>query len=218
MTATIVSEPLAATLAGLYERAEEQRSSASGPPRVQLPADATAQHRADLMSDRYMPISPDTGTLLYTMIRAARPEVVVEFGTSYGISGLYIAAALRDNGIGHLYTTELSSKKVTAATRNFEQAGVADVVTILPGDARETLASVTESIGIVLLDGWKEMYLPVLALIEPNLRSGATIVADNTTRADVAPYLDYVRDPGNGYMSMSMGARGHDAVEISCRL
>lgn len=170
------------------------------------------------MSDRYMPISPETGTLLYTMIRAARPEAVVEFGTSYGISGLYIAAALRDNGVGHLYTTELSSKKVTAAARNFEQAGVADVVTILPGDARETLASVTESIGIVLLDGWKEMYLPVLALIEPKLRSGATIVADNTTRADVAPYLDYVRDPGNGYTSMSMGARGHDAVEISCRL
>ena len=69
----------------------------------------------------------------------------------------------------------------------------------------------------VLLDGWKELYLPVLKLLEPKLTAGALVVADNTGLADTQPYVDYVRDAANGYVSVAFPVRESDAMEISCR-
>ena len=70
----------------------------------------------------------------------------------------------------------------------------------------------------VLLDGWKELYLPVLQLLEPKLTAGALVVADNTGLPDTQPYVDYVRDPVSGYVSVAFPVReGADAMEISCR-
>lgn len=92
-----------------------------------------------------------------------------------------------------------------------------DLVTILAGDALETLISVDGPVGFVLLDGWKELYVPVLELIEPKLADGALVVADNTSMAQTRPYLDYVRAPGSGYVSVSIPARDDDSMEISCR-
>jgi hypothetical protein len=96
----------------------------------------------------------------------------VEFGTSFGISTIHLAAAVTDNGTGHVVTTELSTAKVKAARANLQQAGVGGVVTILAGDARQTLADVPGPIGLVLLDGWKDLCLPVLRLLEPRLAPG----------------------------------------------
>ena len=72
-------------------------------------------------------------------------------------------------------------------------------------------------IGFVLLDGWKELYLPVTKLLEPKLSPGALIVADNTSMDDTRPYLDHVRDPANGYVSVNFPVREGDSMEISCR-
>src|SRR5690242_9760801 len=83
-----------------------------------------ARERADAAASVYMPISAEGGRLLYSLVRATRPEVVVEFGTSFGISTLYLAAAVRDNGAGHVYTTELSAAKIGAARRTFAEAGL----------------------------------------------------------------------------------------------
>ena len=119
----------------------------------------------------------------------------MEFGTSYGISTLYLAAAVTDNGTGHVFTTELSKKKAAAARANLDEAGVGGAVTILPGDALETLAAVPGPVGIALVDGWKDLYLPVLRLLEPKLAPGALVAADDTTFTTMADYLKYVRDP-----------------------
>ena len=178
---------------------------------------ATAQERADALSDVYMPVTPEAGRLLYALVRATRPETVVEFGMSLGLSGIHLAAAVRDNGAGRVVTTELSSAKVTAAKRNFADAGVDDVITVLEGDALQTLAGLDGPVGFVLLDGWKELYLPVLRLLEPRLSSGALVVADNTNMPDTQPYLDYVREPANGYVSVNFLARDSDSMELSCR-
>ncbi|MBE7195648.1 MAG: class I SAM-dependent methyltransferase, partial [Gordonia polyisoprenivorans] len=191
MTSTLTSPPVSAILDRLYEQAA-QGGRPSGPRSAGPPVEVSPQAKADAAEDRYMAIARDTGILAYSLIRSARPAVVVEFGMSYGISALFLAAALRDNALadpaaaGHLYTTELSAKKVLAAEKTFAEAQLADLITILAGDARDTLESVSGPIGFVLLDGWKDLYVPVLDLLEPKLAPGAMILADNTSHAESA--------------------------------
>jgi predicted O-methyltransferase YrrM len=180
-------------------------------------ASASAQERADALSNFYLPVTPEAGRLLYALVRATRPGTVVEFGMSLGISAIHLAAAVRDNGSGRVVTTELSAAKVAKAKKTFAETGLDDVITVLEGDALTTLADVDGPFEFVLLDGWKELYKPVIKLVEPRLTPGALIVADNTSMDDTKPYLDYVRDPGNGYVSVNFLARDSDSMEISCR-
>ncbi|TQS44710.1 O-methyltransferase [Cryptosporangium phraense] len=177
-------------------------------------AAASAQERADAVASVYMPVSATGGDLLYALVRGARPETVVEFGTSFGISTLYLAAAVADNGTGHAYGSELSATKLAAARANLDEAGLGAHATLLPGDARESLAGVPGPIGLVLLDGWKDLCLPVLRLLEPKLAPGALVVADDTTFESMGDYLAYVRDPANGYVTVAFPVE--DGMEISC--
>ena len=96
----------------------------------------SAREQADAYGELYIPVSPEGGRLLYTLIRASRPATVVEFGTSFGISTIHLAAAVRDNGTGRVVSTELNAAKVARARANLAEVGLADVVTILAGDAR----------------------------------------------------------------------------------
>lgn len=209
---------VAAELDRMYAEATAQRDRLHDRSAWQRLENASAQERADALSEVYMPVSPDAGKLLYSLVRASRPETVVEFGMSLGLSGIHLAAAVRDNGTGRVVTTEMSAAKVATATANFEAAGVADVITILQGDALETLKTLDGPIGFVLLDGWKEFYLPVITLLEPRLTAGAIIVADNTDMADTKPYVDYVRDPANGYVSINFSGKADASMELSCRV
>jgi predicted O-methyltransferase YrrM len=184
-----------------------------------LPAGLTSWDQASpavlakASEDIYIPISAEAGALLYAMARAIRPTTVVEFGTSYGISTMYLAAAVRDNGVGRVVTTELSEKKAAAARASLDEAGVGEGVTILFGDALETLNDVPGPIELVLLDGWKNLCLPVLRMLEPRLAPGALVVADDSTFASMADYLIYVRDPANGYVTVAFPVE--DGLEIS---
>ena len=212
MTNTLAVPQVSATLTRMFAAAAQDDVSGFLPGGTY--ATASALERADAAQDVYMPISPQAGHLLYSLIRASRPETVVEFGTSFGISTIHLAAAVTDNGTGHVVTTELSTAKVEAARSNLQQAGVDGVVTILAGDARQTLADVPGPIGLVLLDGWKDLCLPVLRLLEPRLAPGALVAGDDSSFASMAGYLDYVRDPAHGYVSVSFPVE--DGMEISC--
>ena len=217
---TLNNAPVADVLDRMYAAADAQiaelRNDASG--RFADLSGASAQERADALSDIYMPVTREAGRLLYSLVRAAKPAVVVEFGMSFGVSTLHLASAVRDNGTGRVFTTELSDSKIAAATGIFGETGLDDVITVLDGDAMTTLRTVSGEIGFVLLDGWKELYLPVLELIEPRLATGALLVADNTSMADTQPYLDYVREPANGYTSVNFPVRDSDSMELSCRV
>ncbi|MFF5084284.1 O-methyltransferase [Actinoplanes sp. NPDC000266] len=210
MTTTLHDPAVRDLIARLFTEAERDDERSPGRPAATI----TAQERSDLLEDVYMPISARGGDLLYTLVRAARPQTVVEFGTSYGISTLYLAAAVRDNGIGHVTTTELSATKVRAARANIEEAGLSDLVTVLEGDALTTLGTVDGPIGLALLDGWKEMCLPVLRLLEDRLAPGSLIVGDDSTFDSMSNYLSYVRDPANGYVSIDFPVE--DGMELSC--
>ena len=198
----------------MYAAASDQMSQLRG---MTGPPGGTAQERADAMSDFYLPVTPEAGRLLYSLVRAAKPATVVEFGMSLGISALHLASAVRDNGSGRVVTTELSAAKVATATATFAETGLDDVITVLEGDALQTLTTLDGPVDFVLLDGWKELYIPVLQLLEPRLSPGTLVVADNTEMRDLASYLDYVRGPANGYVSVRFPVRESDSMEISCR-
>lgn len=216
MTISLHTEDRRAVLDRMFAAAEhdDQRSArlhsltdaAAGP--------TNALERAEERAEIYMPVSARGGELLYSLVRATRPETVVEFGTSFGISTVYLAAAVADNGTGHVFSTELSEHKVVAARENLREAGLAEWVSILRGDARETLGELNGPIGLVLLDGWKDLCLPVLRSLEDRLAEGALVIADDTTFPSMAEYLGYVRDPASGYVSTDFPVE--DGMEISC--
>lgn len=165
------------------------------------------------MADARMPVTPEFGHLLYVLARTAGARRVVEFGTSFGVSTLFLAAALRDNGGGRIISTELFPAKAERAEANLRKAGLADLVDIRVGDARETLVPGDgEPIDLVLLDAAKDLYLDVLRLVEPSLRKGSVVVSD---RADLdggdgdraAAYIDYLADVANGYRMASIATQ-----------
>jgi predicted O-methyltransferase YrrM len=165
------------------------------------------------LKDVPLAVSRETGHLLYMLARSSRARVIVEFGTSFGISTLHLAAGLRDNGGGRLITSEFEPSKAARARENLSAGGLIDLVDIREGDALNTLsADLPETIDLVLLDGAKALYPEILDLVEGHLRPGAIIVADN---ADDSPdYLARVRAPGNGYLSTPFA----EDVELSVRI
>lgn len=216
MPNTLAAAPAEAVLARLFAAtaAQEDDQMPAPPPGRASWAEASAAELAEALQDAYIPISAAAGKLLYALIRASRPDTVVEFGTSFGISTIFLAAAVTDNGTGHVVTTELSSKKVHAAGANLREAGVEAAVTILDGDALQTLAGLPGPVGLVLLDGWKDLCLPVLRLLEPKLTPGALVAADDTNGPAMGDYLAYIRDPASGYVTVAFPVE--DGMEISC--
>ncbi|HEY6925515.1 MAG TPA: class I SAM-dependent methyltransferase [Steroidobacteraceae bacterium] len=209
---TLLSPPCATVVTRLF--AEADASEARLREQSNLVADKKDYHALyTSLKDYYLAVSRETATLLYMLARSSRAAAIVEFGTSFGISALHLAAALRDNGGGRLIGTEFEPAKLAQARANLALAGLDDLVTIRAGDALETLAAdLPETIDLVLLDGAKILYPRVLALLEPRLRPGALVVADN---ADQCPdYLARVRDSGSGYVSVPLAGD----VELSVRV
>lgn len=173
--------------------------------------------RGALLDQAFIPVSPDAGRFLYALVRGSLPGTVIEFGTSFGISTIYLAAAVRDRGTGRVITTELHAGKAEQAREHLREAGLLDVVDVRVGDALETLKDQRRGVSVLFLDGWKDLYLPVLQLLEPALLPGAIVAADDLDLFPVPlkPYVDYVRDPANGYVSVTVPIG--DAIELSTR-
>ncbi|WP_108651995.1 O-methyltransferase [Dongshaea marina] len=165
---------------------------------------------------KYMAISPEAGKLLYMLIRNLKPEQVFEFGTSMGVSGLYLASALEDNGRGQLISCELDKGKVEKARSHFSKAGLDHRIQLCQGDALQMVSGLPGPIDFVFLDGHKELYLPLLKALEPKLADSALVVADDTHKFanKLASYLDYVREPGKGFISSTPLTCG-DGMELS---
>jgi predicted O-methyltransferase YrrM len=165
------------------------------------------------LKDLPLAVSRETGLILYMLARSIHAQTIIEFGTSFGISTLHLAAALRDNGGGLLITTEFEPSKVKKARENLTVGGLIDLVDIREGDALQTLSfNLPPTIDLLLLDGAKALYPEILNLVESRLRSGALIIADDV---EYSPdYLSRVRSHENGYMSTLL----NNGVELSMRL
>jgi predicted O-methyltransferase YrrM len=218
---TLTTAPLAPLLEQLFAQADETSPMDLPAAAALTPEDLARLMRSKTdyvdfygqMKDMPLAVSRETGVLLYMLARSAKARTIVEFGTSFGISTLHLAAALRDNGGGRLITSEFEPSKVARARDNLAAGGLIDLVEIREGDALRTLAvDLPETIDLVLLDGAKALYPEILDLLESRLRPGALIVADN---ADYAPdYLARVRSPAAGYLSTPFA----EDVELSMRL
>ncbi len=154
--------------------------------------------------DMYLPLEAEQGGLLYVTARAIGARRVAEYGTSFGVSTLYLAAAVRDNGGGTVIGTEILPEKAEVAHANFAEAGVSDLIDLRVGDARETLKDCGGPLDLVLLDGWKDIELEVLRLLQPQLRPGALVFTDNifTFEADNRGHHEYMTDPRNGFRAV----------------
>jgi predicted O-methyltransferase YrrM len=216
---TLTNPPLASLLDRLFHEADAA-SPGTSPALADLVQERERLMRSKTdyrdfygrLKDFPLAVSRDTGILLYMLTRSTGARTVVEFGTSFGVSTLHLAAALRDNGGGRLITSEFEPSKVARARENLTAGGLIDLVEFREGDALQTLGvDLPETIDLLLLDGAKALYSEILNLVESRLRPGAFIVADN---ADYSPdYLARVRSPEYGYLSVPFA----DDVELSMR-
>ena len=178
---------------------------------------ASSEQKAAMMSDALLPVSRDAGRFLYAVARSIAAKRIVEFGTSFGVSTIYFAAALKDNGGGVVIGSELETSKVATAKQHLAEAGLFQFAEIRAGDAMHTLLD-TGTVDLLFLDGWKPMYLDVLKLLLPSLQQGAVVLADDVALFpdDVANYLAFVRNPANGFVTATLPLG--DGIEYSVRL
>ena len=158
------------------------------------------------LADKLVALEPDKADFCHLVCRSIGATRVVEVGTSFGVSTLYLAAAVRANGGGVVIGTEHEPAKAAAARANFQAAGLSDLIDLREGDLRETLKVIEGPVDFVLMDIWVEMARPALELIAPHLRPGAVVVADNTTqvRPAYARFFEFVEDPKNGLRTMTL--------------
>ena len=163
-----------------------------------------------LFRNAYIPVSAEQGRFMYVTACAIGAKRIVEFGTSFGISTLYLAAAARDNGGGMVIGSELERHKWEAASTNLADAGLAEHAELRHGDARTTFADIPGPVDFVLLDGWKELNLPILDLLRPKLRKGSVVLADDIFRFRnaMAPYVELMQSGSNGFRSTSLRIGG----------
>lgn len=158
------------------------------------------------LSDKLVALDRDKAEFCYLTCRAIGARRIVEAGTSFGVSTLYLAAAVRDNGGGIVIGAENEPAKVAAARANFEAAGLSRFVDLHEGDLTEVLATVEGPVDFVLFDVWGHVVRPVLDLLAPHLRSGAVICTDNTggARQGYADLFEVIGDPGRGFGTMTL--------------
>ena len=222
---SIIKDPsLARLLAELHERSDEQvadlrtfmqQRDGAGP-------GPTPEEVKQFVSDKLVALDRDKACFCYQLCRATDARRIVEIGTSYGVSTLYLAAALRDNiaergGDGLVIATEYEPQKAAAASAHFDKAGLSGHIELRKGDLRETLLNIEGPIDFLLVDIWINMARPALELVTPHLRAGAVVICDNTDlhRNDYADYFAFLNDPANGFQTMTLPFQG--GLEMSVR-
>lgn len=213
---TLTSAPVSSVLERLFADAQrtqaafrERMSRMTDEERSALPRDSREFFAA--LKDTHLAVSRTTGDLLYILARTRNARAIVEFGTSFGVSTVFLASALRDNGGGRLIGSEYEPSKAAAARSALDEAGLADLVEIREGDALTTFAAdLPQPIDLVFLDGAKNLYLEVLSRLEPLMSAGALVVADNAGRSP--DFLEHVRTSG-AYVSSDVG----NDVEVALR-
>ncbi|CEO60346.1 putative O-methyltransferase [Penicillium brasilianum] len=174
----------------------------------------------DIMRDKFIALDQDKCELVYHIIRSINAKTVVEAGTSFGVSTIYLALAVAENAKrdasgsakGRVIATEKEPSKASEAQKNWERAGkeIDGIIDLRIGDLRETLTRDLGVVDFLLLDIWTPLALPALKLVQPYLRPGAVIIADNTVKA-ASKYEElfaYVDAPGSSFRRVTLPYEG----------
>jgi len=221
---SVLHDPeLESLLAALHARSDEQVAAMRSFQQVKETHPPTEDEVKAFRSDKLVALDRDKAELCYQLCRAGNARRIVEVGTSYGVSTLYLAAAVRDNvdvagGSGVVIGTEYEPMKACAARANFEEAGLSRFIDLREGDLRETLKTIDGPVDFMLVDIWIAMARPALELVTPHLKPGAIVVCDNTDvyRSEYADYFAFLEDPANGFRTMTLPFDG--GLELSVRI
>jgi predicted O-methyltransferase YrrM len=228
MHMSILHDPvLERLLARLHAESDAQvemmRAYHAAREREKAPSEDAAARLKEFRSDKLVALDRDKAELCYQLCRANNARRIVEIGTSYGVSTLYLAAAVRDNvraggGDGIVIGTEYEPNKAKAARRHFEEAGLAGLIDLREGDLRQTLKRIDGPVDFVLVDIWIAMARSALALVAPHLRPGAIVICDNTEqhRSDYADYFAFINDPANRFRTMTLPFSGGLELSVRC--
>ncbi|MEH2274536.1 MAG: class I SAM-dependent methyltransferase [Nostoc sp.] len=177
------------------------------------------QTKTEFYNDKYISIERDQGELMYLIARSINAKTIVEFGTSFGISTIYLATAVRDNGGGVVIGTEIVHEKVIQARKNIAEAGLETYVDIREGDALETLKTLNQTVDLVLIDGWTHLALDVLKIIDPLIRPGGIIISDNvnTFKDALKSYVEFLQNPANGYRTSTLNLKGGTEFSVKVK-
>ncbi|KAM5368520.1 hypothetical protein ACJZ2D_009497 [Fusarium nematophilum] len=177
----------------------------------------------DHMRDKFVALEQDKCQFMYLLARSINARNIVEAGTSFGVSTVYLALAVGQNVLearargeavsGKVVATEKEASKAARARRHWGEAGeeVEPWIELREGDLRETLTEgLPEEIDLLLLDIWTPMALPTLEIVKPKLRRGAIVLADNTgwARMLYKEFLEYIHDPVNGFKTTTTAYTG----------
>lgn len=215
-------------LAALHSRSDGQLPEMEAYYADRTDADAVTEPAAakgykTFLSDKLVALDRDKAEFCYQLCRAKDARRVVEIGTSYGVSTLYLAAAVRDNlaaagGQGVVIGTEYEPEKAKAARANFAAAGLSEFIELREGDLRQTLKGLAGPIDLVLVDIWIPMARPAIELVAPHLKPGAIVLCDMTTehREEYADYFAFLNDPANGFRTMTLPFNGGLELSVRC--
>jgi predicted O-methyltransferase YrrM len=219
---SVIRDPeLERLLDGLHARSDAQVAALRSyeTERTRPTPPSTGEVKA-FLSDKLVALDRDKAELCYQLCRATDARRIVEIGTSFGVSTLYLAAAVRDNirvagGNGVVIGTEYEPAKASAARAHFAEAGLSHLIELREGDLRETLKEIEGPVDFLLVDIWIGMARPALELVTPHLRPGAIVVCDNTARYrnEYADYFACLEE--SGFRTMTLPFDG--GLELSVR-
>jgi predicted O-methyltransferase YrrM len=176
-----------------------------------------------ILANKLVALDRDKAEFCYALCRGLNARCVVEAGTSFGVSTIYLASAVRDNTGGDeprgiVIGTEHEPAKAKAARENFVAAGVAEFIDLREGDLRETLKHIDGLVDFMLIDTWIPMARPALACVAPRMRAGSMVVCDYTSRFRKAyrDYFNFLNDPVNGFATMTIPYAG--GLELSVKI
>jgi predicted O-methyltransferase YrrM len=222
---SVIRDPeLESLMTALHARSDQQAAAMRSfdASRIgQAPPPAAKEARA-FLSDKLVALDRDKAEFCYQLCRANDARRIVEIGTSYGVSTLYLAAAVRDNvdaagGNGVVIGTEYEASKASAARAHFEQAGLSRFIDLREGDLRQTLRQIDGPVDFMLVDIWITMARPALELVTPHLRSGAIVISDNTAqyRSEYADYFAFLE--ANRFRTMTLPFDGGLELSVRCQ-
>jgi predicted O-methyltransferase YrrM len=163
-------------------------------------------------------VSEEDGRFLRVMVAASGAKRALEIGAADGYSAIWIGLGLRQTG-GRLTTIEYDAARARGAAENIRRAGLADIVTVVPGDAFQQIPKLAGTMDFVFLDAWKRDYKRFLDLVMPRLEPRALFLAHNVVnkQTDMPDFLHAIHNdprlvtsivsPGNEGMSVSVKIR-----------
>jgi predicted O-methyltransferase YrrM len=194
-----MDQAVSAVLADYEARAEREEEIWST-----LSPDETLRRRDELL----LPVGRSAGILMNLLIKEAEARRILEVGSSYGYSTTWLAEAARAVG-GKVISLELHAAKTQYAHTQLKRAGLADYVEFRVDDALASLGELAGPFDFVLIDLWKDLYVPVFELLHRKLAPGAIVVADNML------YPEKFRDDARAYRQRVRAAAGMSSVLLA---